>query len=221
METSSDSRAISLEPISTKAQGFTGSTNLDELPLYLEDVSVGDRWFSPTREVTAEDVADFAMLTGDNDPLHSEDGNESPFGKPVAHGLLGLSLLAGLSTEAPKVATLALVSISEWQFEAPIFFGDEIRVSNASRIDSATWSSCRSSELVATTAKPAWSRCSTWPICIAGGNEGSSAPIVESRSGLGSSPCAALMMCTALMMRTVLMPAIDKNAVTGERSPCC
>jgi acyl dehydratase len=38
-------------------------------------------------------------------------------------------MLAGLSTEAPNVATLALVSIAEWQFEAPIFFGDVVRVS--------------------------------------------------------------------------------------------
>ena len=129
LETSSETRAVSLEPISIEAPGFVGSTDLDESPLYLEDFSIGDQWFSPFREVTAEDVADFAMLTGDHDPLHSEDSNESPFGRPVAHGLLGLSMLAGLSTEAPKVATLALVSISEWQFEAPIFFGDEIRVS--------------------------------------------------------------------------------------------
>lgn len=129
LETSSDSRAASLDPISDEAPGFTSTTDVDDCPLYLEDISVGDRWFSPTREVTAEDVADFALLTGDNDPLHSEDGIDSPFGEPVAHGLLGLSMLAGLSTEAPKVATLALVSIAEWQFEAPIFFGDVVRVS--------------------------------------------------------------------------------------------
>lgn len=102
--------------------------------LYIEDMSVGDRWVSVTREVTADDVAEFAVLTGDHDPLHSEDGhgeegNESPFGEPVAHGLLGLSLLAGLSTDAPRVATLALVSIADWNFEAPIFFGDTVQVS--------------------------------------------------------------------------------------------
>lgn len=129
LETSSDSRAVGLDPLSAKSLEFTASTKLDESPLYLEDIAIGDHWFSPTREVTAEDVADFALLTGDNDPLHSEAGIDSPFGKPVAHGLLGLSMLAGLSTEAPLVATLALVSIAEWQFEAPIFFGDVIRVS--------------------------------------------------------------------------------------------
>lgn len=96
--------------------------------LYMEDMQVGDRWSSPWREITAEDVADFAQLTGDHDPLHSDDVAESPFGEPVAHGLLGLSVLAGLSTEHPKVATLALIGIAEWRFEAPIFFGDSVQV---------------------------------------------------------------------------------------------
>ena len=64
-----------------------------------------------------------------NDPLHTDDGSTSPFGEPVAHGLLGLSVLAGLSTKHPNVATLALVGISDWQFEAPIFFGDRVQVS--------------------------------------------------------------------------------------------
>jgi len=97
-------------------------------PLYMEDLQVGDRWVSPERKITAEAVAEFAKLTGDHDPLHTDNGTSSPFGEPVAHGLLGLSVLAGLSTEHPRVATLALVGISDWSFEAPVFFGDRVRV---------------------------------------------------------------------------------------------
>jgi acyl dehydratase len=97
-------------------------------PLYMEDMRIGDRWLSPWREITADDVADFARLTGDHDPLHSEESASSPFGVPVAHGLLGLSVLAGLSTEHPRVATLALVGIADWQFEAPVYFGDAVQV---------------------------------------------------------------------------------------------
>jgi 3-hydroxybutyryl-CoA dehydratase len=103
-------------------------TTTDTEPLYLEDMNVGDRWLSPWREITSDDVEQFAVLTGDHDPLHS-DNSTSPFGEPVAHGLLGLSVLAGLSTEYPNVSTLALVGISDWQFEAPIFFGDQVQVS--------------------------------------------------------------------------------------------
>ena len=92
-------------------------------------MNVGDRWLSPSREITASDVAHLASLTGDHDPLHGDDAGQSPFGEPVAHGLLGLSVLAGLSTEHPCVSTLALIGITDWQFEAPIFFGDRVRVS--------------------------------------------------------------------------------------------
>ncbi|MGI9472098.1 MAG: MaoC family dehydratase [Rubripirellula sp.] len=102
------------------------STEIERL--YLEDMRVGDSWISETREITADDVADFALLTGDHDPLHADNASASPFGEPVAHGLLGLSVLAGLSSARPCVATLALVSLSDWKFEAPIFFGDVVRV---------------------------------------------------------------------------------------------
>ncbi len=102
--------------------------------LHFEDLKLGDSWLSEWREVTADDVSDFANLTGDNDPLHRIGAASSPFGEPVAHGLLGLSLLAGLSSHYPRAATLALVGITDWQFEAPIFFGDTVQV--LTRIDS-------------------------------------------------------------------------------------
>lgn len=99
-------------------------------PLYFEDLQPGDIWTSASREITAENVADFAELTGDHDPLHTDQllGAQSPFGEPVAHGLLGLGVLAGLSSTCPQVATLALVGIREWEFESPIFFGDVVHV---------------------------------------------------------------------------------------------
>lgn len=96
--------------------------------LHFERLTVGDRWFSPWREITGDDVAEFAVLTGDEDPLHTTAAADSPFGRPVAHGLLGLSLMAGLSSQHPRVATLALTEVSDWKFEKPVFFGDQIRV---------------------------------------------------------------------------------------------
>ncbi len=99
-------------------------------PLYFEDLKQGDQWISDRREITADDVADFAELTGDHDPLHTDQlaSSGSPFGEPVAHGLLGLGVLAGLSSQHPSISTLALVSISDWRFESPIFFGDVVHV---------------------------------------------------------------------------------------------
>jgi len=100
--------------------------------LYADDLSVGDSWLSDWREISGDDVADFADLTGDQDPLHTDKtGETSPFGEPIAHGLLGLSVLAGLSTNFPRVATRAFTSVSDWEFKAPIFFGDKVQVRTA------------------------------------------------------------------------------------------
>ena len=97
--------------------------------LYQEDLNVGDSWTSDSRMVSADDVAYFARLTGDHDPLHTDiSGQSSPFGEPVAHGLLGLGILAGLSTNFPRVATLAFVSVTDWEFTNPIFFGQKVHV---------------------------------------------------------------------------------------------
>ena len=112
------------------------STAKAAVTMYFEDLEAGQRWVSPEREITTDDVSAFATLTGDFDPLHvaalqAGGGNESlhsPFGRPVAHGILGLSVLAGLSTEYPRAATLALVGITDWQFENPIFFGELVHV---------------------------------------------------------------------------------------------
>ena len=100
---------------------------VDAEMLYFEDLEVGDSWTSRPRRITADDVSQFAELTGDHTSLH-DDERPSPFGKPIAHGLLGLSILAGLSSMRPQVATLALSQLEDWRFEAPIFFGDTVHV---------------------------------------------------------------------------------------------
>lgn len=98
--------------------------------LTFDDLRIGDSWTSPTRLITNDDLLEFANLTGDHDRLHTdaEYAASTPFGKPIAHGLLGLSFMAGLSSQHPLVQTTALLSIHEWSFLKPIFVGDAIRV---------------------------------------------------------------------------------------------
>ncbi|WP_182864895.1 MaoC family dehydratase [Rhodopirellula sp. JC639] len=98
--------------------------------LYAEDLTVGDVWTTEMRQVTADDVQEFANLTGDHTGLHGDQGSESPYGKPIAHGLLGLSILAGLGTNHPKASTLAFVSVEDWRFVAPVFLGDRVQARN-------------------------------------------------------------------------------------------
>ena len=116
--------------------------------LFLEDLVVGAIWKSPSRTVTETDVVFFAGMTGDYDPLHTdhEFAAKSHYGKPIAHGLLGLSLMAGLSSTTPRLRTLALTKVVLWEFHRPIYVGDTIFVVNT--VESITAKGRRNGEVV-------------------------------------------------------------------------
>jgi acyl dehydratase len=96
--------------------------------LYFDDLTLGDEWESPRRTVTQTDVVLYSGLSGDFNPIHVDHSAAElgPFGRPIAHGLLGLSIASGLMTQAPRVDTLAFLAILEWTFHHPIFFNDTI-----------------------------------------------------------------------------------------------
>lgn len=98
--------------------------------LYFDDVEVGHQWRSPTRTVQRNDVVEFAELTGDDNPLHldAEFASKTPFQRPIAHGLLGMSLVAGLGSRSPLMHTAAFVRIVDWRFLKPIYIGDTVHV---------------------------------------------------------------------------------------------
>ena len=75
-------------------------------------------------------MTQFAAMTGDFNPLHvdHEFAAKGPFKRPIAHGLLGLSWVAGLSCNCPKINTVAFVAIRNWSFLRPVYFGDTIHV---------------------------------------------------------------------------------------------
>lgn len=99
-------------------------------PLYYDDVEVGNTWESPARTVTETDIVNFAGMTGDYNPLHvdHEFAKNTLFRRPIAHGLLGLSWVAGLGSFSPFMRTAAFLRIVEWKFLKPIFIGDTVRV---------------------------------------------------------------------------------------------
>jgi acyl dehydratase len=100
------------------------------LHLYFDDVEIGQQWESPGRTVTEADIVNFAGLSGDFNPMHMdhEYARTTPFRRPIAHGLLVLSLGSGLGLFSPPMRTQAVLFLRDWQFKEPVFAGDTLRV---------------------------------------------------------------------------------------------
>jgi 3-hydroxybutyryl-CoA dehydratase len=98
--------------------------------LGFDQLAVGDEWESPRRTITEADVVNFAGLSGDFNAIHVDHkaAETGPFGRPIAHGLLGLAVVSGLGSHSPRTETIAFLSILEWHFREPIFFGDTVHL---------------------------------------------------------------------------------------------
>jgi len=94
-----------------------------------EALEVGQEFTTRGRTITEADVVGFASLTGDWHPQHSDAqwASTSPFGERVAHGMLVVSLAAGLVPFDPA-RVVALRQVSQATFKRPVRFGDTIHV---------------------------------------------------------------------------------------------
>jgi 3-hydroxybutyryl-CoA dehydratase len=94
-----------------------------------EALEPGQEFVSRGRTVTEADVVAFASLTGDWHPQHSdaEWAASSPFGERIAHGMLVVSLAAGLVPFDPG-RVMALRRVCDATFKRPVRFGDTLRV---------------------------------------------------------------------------------------------
>ena len=86
-------------------------------------------------EITQDAVNEFANSTGDKQWIHIDverAKKESPFGGPVAHGYLTLSLLAAMAMEigiAPQGTVAALnYGLDKVRFLAPVPVGAKVRL---------------------------------------------------------------------------------------------
>lgn len=94
---------------------------------YYDELEVGDQRVFRGITVTESHIFGFAGVTGDHYVLHTdaEWAKTSPFGQRVAHGLLILSLGAGLIPLEPG-RVVALLRLEEVRFLAPTFIGDTV-----------------------------------------------------------------------------------------------
>jgi len=97
---------------------------------YFEEFQVGERVPTESRTVTDRDIMTFAALSGDDNRIHTdaEFSRTGPFGKRVAHGLLGLSIASGLlwKTGILDGTVIAFREVNEWKFVKPVFIDDVV-----------------------------------------------------------------------------------------------
>ena len=100
--------------------------------LHFDDLAVGMRWVSARRTVTEADIAAFAGVSGDFNPIHvdAEYASGTVFGGRVAHGGLVLAIATGLRQQQGTFrGTLkAWLGMREWHFTAPVRIGDTVHV---------------------------------------------------------------------------------------------
>jgi len=80
-------------------------------------------------KVTEKDVALFAVLSGDDNPIHLDDeyAKATPFGQRIVHGMfLGGLISSVLGRELPGPGAIYLHQTMS--FKAPVYLNDTVRV---------------------------------------------------------------------------------------------
>jgi acyl dehydratase len=101
------------------------------MPIFFEDMIVGQTYTTPRRTITKTDIVQFAGLTGDYNPLHTDDvlAAASDFGQRIAHGPMLVGMTFGSLSRVGLLdgTALALLEIT-WRFQAAVKPGDTIHV---------------------------------------------------------------------------------------------
>jgi len=101
--------------------------------LFLEDLKVGQSAMFG-RTVTEADIAAFAGVSGDTNPIHLHDGfaRTTRFGQRIAHGMLSGSFIS--TVIGTKLPGPGAVYISQtMNFKAPVIIGDTITAIDSKR----------------------------------------------------------------------------------------
>lgn len=98
---------------------------------YFEEIEVGKTMVTRGRTVTESDIVQFAALTGDYNPMHTdaEYMKAHPMGQRVAHGLLTLSYAVGQLYQLGFMERTVLAFRGlEMKFSLPVLIGDTTHV---------------------------------------------------------------------------------------------
>ncbi|CAN5512623.1 phenylacetic acid degradation bifunctional protein PaaZ [soil metagenome] len=113
-------------------QHATGiKTGVHPFKKHFEELEIGDQVVTEKRMITAEDINQFADLSGDHFYAHNAatDFTDTMFEQQVAHGYFIMSLAAGLFVDGyEKNPVLLNYGIDELRFTKPVYPGAEIFV---------------------------------------------------------------------------------------------
>lgn len=106
------------------------SADFYQQSMVFSEYKVGQKFTTTGRTVTEADIISFAGLSGDFHQIHinEEYAKKTTFGRRVAHGLLGLSIVSGLAAQTGLMehTVIAFREIKEWKFIKPVFIGDTL-----------------------------------------------------------------------------------------------
>lgn len=99
--------------------------------LFFDEFEVGQSWLSPRRTITEADIVMFAGMTGDYNPVHTDEefAKRTPFGTRILHGPAVFAIATGLEfrlglKEGTAIAFLGMT----WDLKAPVKIGDTMHV---------------------------------------------------------------------------------------------
>ncbi len=104
-------------------------TESGPLGLYYEDIETGAEFVTRGRSITEADIVQFAALTGDFNPMHTDERymQGHPMGRRVAHGMLTLSYAVGQIYQLGFMERTVIAFRSvEMKFSLPVFIGDTL-----------------------------------------------------------------------------------------------
>lgn len=98
---------------------------------YFEDFSVGQSFETHGRTLTETDLVNFCGLIGDYEPPHADEefAKKGPLGRRLMQGCLVTTAAEGLMSRSGLFdGTVLSLLAASWEYKAPVFIGDTIRV---------------------------------------------------------------------------------------------
>src|SRR6185295_4898976 len=98
---------------------------------FFDDFAPASSFTTASRTVTESDIVNFAGVSGDFSPLHTDEtfARATPFGTRIAHGMLVASIATGLANQSGlfEGTTIALLP-QTLRYQGPTLPGDTIRL---------------------------------------------------------------------------------------------